>query len=690
MAGKESIHSMIKDPAVTTLKGVGAVVSRHLSRLGIATIGDLLEHFPRRYEDRSQLRLIREIAAGQVATFSAVVERGEVQRVRGKSLARVWVADETGRAVLVWFNQPYRAKTWKSGARLVICGKAAKFRDIMQIESPEVDLAEDLDALNTARIVPVYPLTQGLGSRSLRRLIAEAIEQPIARRESLPLSLVQSQQLVARHQALREIHFPSDWSAMQQAKRRIVFEELFMLQCALAFLRRQRVEERNSFVHAADGELVDRLRQCLPFALTDDQEKAYGEIRADMERSRPMHRLLQGDVGSGKTVVALLALTKTVENKQQGALMAPTEILAEQHFLSCSDLLGDLGIRCALLTGRVKGKKRTELLSQIQSGAVDLVIGTQALLQPDVQFCRIGLAVVDEQHRFGVAQRAHLQAKGDAPHTLVMSATPIPRTMALTLYGDLDISAIRQLPPGRKPVVTAVRSAEAAREKVYRFLLEQVAAGRQGYVVCPLIEDSDRTEAQSATTIFGELTASVLQGIACGLLHGRMSSEEKEAVMSRFVQGELSVLVSTTVIEVGINVPNATMMIVEDADRFGLAQLHQLRGRVGRGSERSYCVLLHDGPASSVPERLQVLAETTDGFVVAERDLLLRGPGQFLGYRQHGLPEMKMASLADDAAILDEARQAGFLYMQNPIDAERLMPILKERFERFFGIMFAG
>jgi ATP-dependent DNA helicase RecG len=678
------------DQKVTALKGVGAVVEQHLARLAISTVGDLLEHFPRRYEDRSRMRKISELVAGEFATFSAVVQRSELQRIRGKSIARVWVGDETGKAVLVWFNQPYRAKNWKNGTPLIIHGKAARFREVLQIESLEVDAEANQDSLNMARIVPIYPLTQGIGPRVLRKLIAEAIDCPVARRESMPQSVLQSYQLIPRHTALKEIHFPTDWAAMQRAKRRIVFEEFFTLQCALAYLRQQRVDERRGFVHAADGKLVQGLRQRLPFSLTDDQEQAFGEIRADMQRQRPMHRLLQGDVGSGKTAVALLALAKTVENGLQGIMMVPTEILAEQHFQSCADLLSGLGIRSALLTGRVKGKARSELLQQIQAGNVDVVIGTHALIQPDVNFSRVGLVVVDEQHRFGVAQRASLQEKGIAPHTLVMSATPIPRTMALTLYGDLDISTIRHLPPGRKPIVTAVRSGEAAREKVYQFLTTEVAAGRQGYVVCPLVEDSEKTEAQSATSIFIELTETMLKGIPCGLLHGRMSADEKERVMRSFVGGELAVLVSTTVIEVGINVPRATMMIVEDADRFGLAQLHQLRGRVGRGSERSYCVLLHDGAANAVPERLQVLAETGDGFIVAEKDLLLRGPGQFLGYRQHGLPEMKMASLADDLDILTAAREAGFRLMQDPVEAAQMLPLLQERFERFFGIMFAG
>ena len=681
---------MAIDQKVTVLKGVGAVVEQHLARLAISTVGDLLEHFPRRYEDRSRMRRISELVAGEFATFSAVVLRSELQRMRGKSIARVWVGDETGKAVLVWFNQPYRAKTWKSGTHLIIYGRAARFREVLQIESPEVDAEANQDSLNMARIVPIYPLTQGIGSRVLRKLIAEAIDYPVARRESMPQSVLQAYQLIPRHTALKEIHFPTDWAAMQRAKRRIVFEEFFTLQCALAYLRQHRVDERRGFVHTEDGKLVNGLRQQLPFALTNDQEQAFEDIRTDMQRQRPMHRLLQGDVGSGKTAVALLALAKTVENGLQGIMMVPTEILAEQHFQSCAELLTGLGIRSALLTGRVKGKARSELLQQIQAGNVDVVIGTHALIQPDVNFCRVGLVVVDEQHRFGVAQRASLQEKGTAPHTLVMSATPIPRTMALTLYGDLDISTIRHLPPGRKPIVTAVRSGEAAREKVYQFLATEVAAGRQGYVVCPLVEDSEKTEAQSATSIFVELTETMLKGIPCGLLHGRMSADEKEQVMRSFVAGELAVLVSTTVIEVGINVPRATMMIVEDADRFGLAQLHQLRGRVGRGSDRSYCVLLHDGSANAVPERLQVLAQTGDGFVVAEKDLLLRGPGQFLGYRQHGLPEMKMASLADDLDILTAAREAGFRLMQDPLEAAKMMPLLQERFARFFGIMFAG
>ena len=680
---------MLDDP-IQSLKGVGEALSNRLEKIGIRTIGDLLEHFPLRYEDRARLLKINELNHGGFATFDATVEKGEVQRVRGKSIARLWVRDETGSALLVWFNQPYRATAWKNGAKVVVYGKVIRFKDIVQIETPEVDLVSDKELLNSARIVPIYPLTQGIGARTLRKLMAAALHDQPAAAETIPKKIRETYQLIDRWAALHEIHFPSDWESMRRAKRRIVFEELFFLQCALAFLRHQRVDDRRSIVHTPDGKIVKNLLESLPFQLTADQQTSYGEIRQDMESSRPMLRLLQGDVGSGKTAVALLALAKTIENGLQGALMAPTEILAEQHFQSCAPLLSKLGINTALLTGRVKGKARTAILQSVQEGSVHLLIGTHALLQPDVIFDRLGLVVTDEQHRFGVGQRSALQEKGVVPHTLVMSATPIPRTMALTLYGDMDVSVIRQLPPGRRPIATAVRSGAEAREKVYRFLLTEVAAGRQGYIVCPLVEESEKMEAQSATAVFKELTSTLLQDVACSLLHGRMSSSEKEKVMRDFVEGKTSVLISTTVIEVGINVPRATMMIVEDADRFGLAQLHQLRGRVGRGADRSYCVLLHNESSSRISERLRVLSQTNDGFVIAEQDLILRGPGQFLGYRQHGLPEMKMANLADDMEILEEARRAGMELMNDPQEAAAMTGQLEERYERFFGVLFCG
>ncbi|NMC33131.1 MAG: ATP-dependent DNA helicase RecG [Veillonellaceae bacterium] len=680
---------MIEKP-ITSLKGVGEALAIRFQRLGIHHVNDLIEHFPQRYEDRSCLLTINQLCHGVFASFSATVEKGDVQRVRGKTISRLWVRDETGVAVLIWFNQPYRATAWKRGTKVIVYGKVNRFRELLQVESPEVDLADAAELLNSTRIVPIYPLTQGLGARTLRKLIAGALhaEQPLS--ETLPATIRQKYHLLDRDRAFQEIHFPTDWAAMQAAKRRIVFEELFYLQCALAFLRHQRLDDRRSVRHSPDGAVVQQLQAQLPFGLTKDQQTAYEEIAGDMESTRPMLRLLQGDVGSGKTAVAVLALAKTIENGLQGVLMAPTEILAEQHYATIAPLFRRLGLATALLTGHIKGGQRRELLQSLQTGSIHLLIGTHALLQPDVVFQKLGLVVTDEQHRFGVGQRAMLQEKGEVPHTLVMSATPIPRTMALTLYGDMDVSVIRQLPPGRQPITTAIRSGQAAREKVYKFLVTEAAAGRQGYVVCPLVEDSDKLSAQSATEVFRELTSTFLRGIRCGLLHGRMNAVDKENVMRDFAEGRISVLIATTVIEVGINVPKATMMIIEDADRFGLAQLHQLRGRVGRGSERSFCVLLHDDDVSVIPERLKVLAETNDGFVVAEKDLLLRGPGQFLGYRQHGLPEMKMANLADDCDILDEARQAALEAMNRRIGTDEILPLLQQRFDRFFGVLFAG
>lgn len=680
---------MIEKP-ITSLKGVGEALAIRFQRLGIHHVNDLIEHFPQRYEDRSCLLTINQLCHGVFASFSATVEKGDVQRVRGKTISRLWVRDETGVAVLVWFNQPYRATAWKRGTKVIVYGKVNRFRELLQVESPEVDLADAAELLNSTRIVPIYPLTQGLGARTLRKLIAGALhaEQPLS--ETLPATIRQKYHLLDRDRAFQEIHFPTDWATMQAAKRRIVFEELFYLQCALAFLRHQRLDDRRSVRHSPDGAVVQQLQAQLPFGLTKDQQTAYEEIAGDMESTRPMLRLLQGDVGSGKTAVAVLALAKTIENGLQGVLMAPTEILAEQHYATIAPLFRRLGLATALLTGRIKGGQRRELLQSLQTGSIHLLIGTHALLQPDVVFQKLGLVVTDEQHRFGVGQRATLQEKGEVPHTLVMSATPIPRTMALTLYGDMDVSVIRQLPPGRQPITTAIRAGQAAREKVYKFLVTEAAAGRQGYVVCPLVEDSDKLSAQSATEVFRELTSTFLRGIRCGLLHGRMNAVDKENVMRDFAEGRISVLIATTVIEVGINVPKATMMIIEDADRFGLAQLHQLRGRVGRGSERSFCVLLHDDDVSVIPERLKVLAETNDGFVVAEKDLLLRGPGQFLGYRQHGLPEMKMANLADDCDILDEARQAALAAMNRRIGTDEILPLLQQRFDRFFGVLFAG
>lgn len=681
---------MMLENKLQEIRGVGDAITKKLMRLRILSIEDLLEHYPRRYEDRSQARSIAEMQEGEYAVLKVVVARSEIRYKGGRAIVQVWVEDDSGQAVLNWFNQPYRAQNYSAGKRLLVYGKASCYGGKLQMDNPEVEPWSEKASLNVDRIVPVYSLTEGLSSRMLRKLMMQALAHPVAGRETLPEELRRRYQLIERASALREIHFPTEWGLMKRAKRRLVFEELFVFHCILSFLRLRRQQKARSVKHAPNGKMVAALISKFSFELTDDQKKAFDQISGDMERDIPMHRLLQGDVGSGKTAVALLALVKTVENGCQGMMMVPTEILAEQHFQSCSALLSSIGIRSEILTGRIKGGKRNDLLQKMKSGAVDIVFGTHALLQPDVTLSNVGLVVVDEQHRFGVQQRSELHLKGKTPHLLVMSATPIPRSMAMTIFGDLDLSDIRQLPPGRKPIVTVIRTGQKAREKVYLYLIKEVLKGKQGYVVCPLIEESETTDAQAAISIFSELSQTVLKGISCGLLHGRLKSEEKENVMNRFLSGAVSVLISTTVIEVGINVPNATMMIIEDADRFGLAQLHQLRGRVGRGEDRSYCVLLQQNVKAGIPERLKVLEKNSDGFAVAEQDLLLRGPGQFLGYRQHGLPELKIANIADDATVLSEVQEAVTLWLQDEHLVEALKPYYETKVERFFEVAFSG
>lgn len=676
------------DTDIKYVKGVGPAKAALLAKLGVFTVGGLLEHYPRRYEDRSQLRPIRALADGETQTFQATVAAvNDTRPRRGLTLTKVTVRDATGAAQLVWFNQPYVKKWYKPGLEVIVTGRVERRYGQVQVSHPEMEVMDGADLLHTGRIVPVYPASENVGQRWLRALVRQALDSHGAVPEFLPPAVADDFALMGRRAALENIHFPEDAAALEAARRRLVFEELYLLQCGLLYLKGKNKQEGTGVKHAPDGELVRKVEGGLPFRLTGDQRKALAEIKADMEDVRPMQRLVQGDVGSGKTVLAAIALAKTVASGYQGAMMAPTEILAEQHLHTLAQLLAPQGVRIAALTGSLTKRTKEEVLDRLKHGLVDVVVGTHALIQEDVEFAHLGLVVTDEQHRFGVRQRARLQAKGTTPDVLVMTATPIPRTMALTVYGDLDVSLIRELPPGRKPVKTYAVGGDM-RERVYNFIVKEVAAGRQAYVVCPLVEESDKLEVQAATQLYEQLAATYFRQLRCGLVHGKLKAQEKERVMAAFYAGEVQVLVATTVIEVGVNVPNASVMAIEGADRFGLAQLHQLRGRIGRGPHQSYCVLLSDNQGTETRERLEVMTKVQDGFVLAEKDLELRGPGQFFGTRQHGIPDLKIADILKDTAVLLEARQAAQRTVADAAAFAAVRPALTARFGDHFGLIF--
>lgn len=674
------------------IKGVGPTKAALLNKLGIFTICDLLEHYPRRYEDRSQLKQISSLSNGLVETFTAkVINVSDTKPRPNLIITKAVVQDTSGIANLVWFNQPYKKRSLKIGANLIVSGKVQKKFYQYEIMNPDFETVDGSDLINTGRIVPVYPASENISQKWLRSLIWHILtqEEGIRLTETLPQAIVSQHALMDRCSAFMNIHFPCDMNILSRARHRLAFEELYLLQCGLSYMKQKNKQHCVGLKHSPNGELVKNVLKNLPFTLTNDQKQVFDEISSDMEDIISMQRLIQGDVGSGKTVVAALALAKTVENGFQGALMAPTEILAEQHYNSLTTLFRPFEIKVVLLTGKLNRRNRQETLDEIKHGQAAIIVGTHALIQTDIEFDSLGLVVTDEQHRFGVMQRARLQQKGNMPDVLVMTATPIPRTLALTVYGDLDVSSIRQLPPGRKPIRTFVRSS-TGRKRVYDFVVDEVAKGRQAYVVCPLIEESDKIEAQAATKLYDELTHGYLKNVPCGLLHGKLNSKDKESIMSNFYSGHIKVLIATTVIEVGVNVPNATIMIVEGAERFGLAQLHQLRGRIGRGTHLSYCILLSDTKNADTQERLEILTKTVDGFVLSEEDLRLRGPGQFFGTRQHGMPDLKIADIVNDTKILLEARTAVEWTLAKPERLELVRPALQKWFGQEYMMIFCN
>jgi ATP-dependent DNA helicase RecG len=647
--------------------------------LRIETIGDLLLHLPRRHEDRRNPTPLARLAEG---TEQAAIVRVEAVRTirtrRGMTLVRAGIVDATGAAHAVWFNQPYLAGRLPRGQLVSLFGRVERLGRGLQFVSPEVEpLEPDAEPWNVGRLVPVYPTTEGLPQRALRAMVREAltgIADTVP--DVLPAALRRARHLPGLREALWAAHFPDDEASQAAARRRLAFEELLILQLGILRQRRDLQATPRGAVYGRAGDLVPRFVASLPFSLTGAQRRVIHEVLIDMRRAVPMNRLLQGDVGSGKTIVASAALLACVEGDYQGALMAPTEILAEQHYLTLRRLLEPLEVGVHLLTGGISTQDRAPALDVLKRGEPAVVVGTHALLEEAVVFDRLGLAVVDEQHRFGVMQRSQLRQKGFAPDVLVMTATPIPRTLVLTVYGDLDVSLLDELPPGRRPVRTLVRP-KSARPAVYQYVREHIAAGRQAFIVCPLIEESEALQVQSAVELARDLAAGPLAGLRLEVMHGRLSPTQKAGRMEALRAGAIDVLVATTVIEVGIDVPNASLMIIEDADRYGLAQLHQLRGRVGRGAEQSYCVLIADPATEEGRRRLEVMRATGDGFRIAQEDLRLRGPGEVLGVRQHGIGGLRIANPVADLALLEEARQTAEALLQEDatLSSEDVAPL---------------
>jgi ATP-dependent DNA helicase RecG len=648
---------------VRYLKGVGPRRAERFGRLGVETGRDLLYHVPHRYEDATTVTPAASLEPGDEATvIGRVVSKGVIETRKGLKIFRAVLRDRSGHIEAAWPGQPWLDRSLDRGD-LVLASGPVRFFHGRQLQPREHTVLSGADeeteggsGEGAGTVFPVYPATEGLSHRQIRAIVRDNLDdllEEVRAREVFDEAWREGLGLPRLDRALEALHRPDAPEEVEPARRRLAYEELFFLQLLHARARARRDAERPGVAFDAPPGLTAKLRDGLPFELTGAQERAWGEIRRDMEAPRRMYRLLQGDVGSGKTVVAALAMLRAAESGAQAALMAPTEILAEQHLRTLRELLGPVDVEPVLLTGRVGGAEREATLEALRDGSARLVVGTHALIQEGVEFDDLGLAVVDEQHRFGVEQRRLLRDAGGASDTLVMSATPIPRSLALTLYGDLDLSVIDEMPPGRRPVLTAVRGT-GAREEAFGWLEEQLDRGRQAYVVYPLVEPSEEVDARSAEEMHGRL-ARRFDRHEVGLLHGQLASGEKDAVMRRFARGEIDLLVATTVIEVGVDVPDASVMLIEDAQRFGLAQLHQLRGRVGRGGQQAYCVAFHDG--EDVPERLAVFARTTDGFELARADLRIRGQGELFGKAQHGVPELRFADLEEDRRLVAHARR---------------------------------
>ncbi len=683
---------LLLSSSVSALKGFGPAIAERLAPLGVKTVGDLVYHFPRRYLDRSNVTPIRSAMNGEDATVAGRVHDVSTRRTKaGRNMLTVTIFDGTGYISGVWFNQAYHAERLTTGCLVSFSGKVGFSYGMLQIVNPSYDVLEGpggkaLEAIHTGRVIPVYRGTAGLTSALLRRLESRALEQLEGMADPIPGEVRKKFNLPGLFESLKEVHFPTAAAALKKARYRALFDEIFTMQVGLALLKEKRKTSGQGIRHSQPGELVAALKSSLPFELTSDQARALSEILSDMREPLPMNRLLQGEVGSGKTVVAVLAMLVAVEGGMQAAMMAPTEVLADQHFRRISALLEGMPVKVALLTSSMK----EGTLGKDEPG---IVVGTHALIQRSVEFEKLGLVIVDEQHRFGLDQREALSSKGAHPDVLHMSATPIPRSLALTLYGDLDVSEIRKMPPGRQPVITVV-AGEDMREGAYAMIRGELELGRQVFVICPLIEESKKLEARAAAEEATRLEG-VFPGRRLELLHGQMKSQEKQRVMQQFTGGEVDVLVSTVVVEVGIDVPNASVMVVENADRFGLAQLHQLRGRVGRGAGRAYCVMFAEPSTDEARERMHAIAHSEDGFALAEEDLRIRGEGTLFGTRQSGLPDLRLVRLSRDFELIRKARAEAFSLVGSDPDLSKpehalLLRETARRFAGSLGWLFKG
>ncbi len=667
------------------IKGVGPNRAKLLQKLGIHTLNDLITYYPRDYEDRNKPSEIAYLQDGQEALIEAIPV-SKVSEIRTKNkrvvLYKLMVRDSTGTCILTWYNQSYLKNRFKVGQIYKFFGKVKRVGGHIEMMSPVYDLEKTNK--NTGKIIPIYPSTYQLSQNTIRQIMENGLNLVKSKlQETMPEFIKQRYQLINYEEAITRIHFPNDFNEFKQARRRLVFEELLSMQLALLTLKNQYMTEEEGISFSKEVKMSDVINQ-LPFHLTKAQEKVLEEIDRDMEDRKTMNRLLQGDVGSGKTAVSIIASYKAVKSGYQVAIMAPTAILATQHLESFKQLLDPFHIRCELLVSSITKKKKEEILERLENGEIDIIIGTHALLEENVCFKKLGFIVTDEQHRFGVKQRGTIVAKGENPDVLVMTATPIPRTLALILYGDLDISIIDELPPNRKKIDTyAVRKEMEAR--VNQFIKKQIDEGRQAYIVCPLVEENEEMNLKSVTELAEKYKKEVFKEYRVEYLHGKMKNKEKDEIMMKFKEGEIDILIATTVIEVGVNVPNASIMVVENAERFGLAQLHQLRGRVGRGEYQSFCILKYEGKSETIQKRMKVMTDTNDGFIISEKDLELRGTGEFFGTKQHGMPEFKIANLFEDMPILKEVQKlASQLIEEDPKLEKKENKLLKEMVKEKF------